>query len=449
MVEPQSLTTLPYELVDHIGSYLCPVEEGNPQKALSQLTRTCKRLRDRFQPMLFRSYSHYQQPVSRLVSFLRAITSRPELAAAVTKLVFWDPLETTSLSTIDKDFIDTCIADRGLTGPADDWRIEGTNRHLPIETVLVYTPNIESLSIPVNEEWNLDLLPEFSSASPKIEFLSLRDLSIYYYYISGDGWAIHYGQIAPLLEASPNLEHLSLPTVEGFWEHYDATVPPMKSLLSLDLGESSPGMFFIKSIIKATESLRKFKLHWIRSTGYDESHEDWTVAEIWDALTHVKETLEEIIFDPSIEIPLGSPTANSLSSLADFLKLRVLKVNGRSLEGLFHAWTFQTGRSDMDEFVRQFFPSGLRTLVIWLPSPGLIPALFALAKAKFNGLFPDLTLVEIGASPVFKEWLPRPEWSRNEAELEDKFATAQVQLNMDIPYVPPELLNLAMQLGFA
>ncbi|KAL2845482.1 hypothetical protein BJY01DRAFT_247637 [Aspergillus pseudoustus] len=450
MEDQQKLPTLPYELVTQIGSNLCSVEELNSLRALSQLTQTCRALRVTFQPLLFQSYSHYSQPVSRLVAFLRTIVSRPDLAAAVTTLIFWDPLSSTSLNSIDKLFIETCIRNIGLSPPAGDWHIEGSNRHIPIEAVLAYTPNIESLTIPVNEDWALDLLLAFAGASPKMEFPRLRYLSIYYYYISGDHWAINYGQIQPLLEASPHVEHLALPTLEGFWEDSgNARIPPLKSVTTLDLGESSSGMFFITSIIRACGPLRKFSLCWIRSSGYDESHEDWNTLEVWDALALVKDTIEEIIFEPTTEIPLGTPTLKSVSSLSGFTKLRTLKVDGRCLQGMLQAWTLKTGSSDMDDFVRQLFPSGLHTLAIWSPGSHLIPALLALAKARSNGVYTDLVSVEVGASPVFKHWLPRPEWSSNEAELRGRFGAAGMELKMEIPYVPPEFLNLALQMGLA
>ncbi|KAL3442742.1 hypothetical protein BJX65DRAFT_298785 [Aspergillus insuetus] len=411
MDHPQSLKTLPYELVTQIGSYLCPIEERESQRALSQLTQTCKALRDTFQPVLFRTYSHYSRPVSQLVSFLRAIVSRPHLAAAVTNLDFHSSsFAPTGLTVIEKAFIETCISNLGFPAPVENWHLEGTHRLLPIETLLAYTPNIETLILPVNEEWNLDLLPSFRDASPKIEFSRLKTLSIYYYFIAGDHWAIYYSAIAPLLAASPNLEHLGLPSLEGFWEGHDnPPIPQLDSLKSLELGESAAGMFFVTSLLKACKVLQKFELYWLSSTGYDESHEGWSTVEVWDALTRLKDTLQEIIFEASSDIPLGSPTADSVSSLSDFNKLRILKVDGRSLEGMFQAWTLRTGNSDMDEFVAQLLPSGIRELALWFPSRNLIPALLALAKAKTQGTYRDLTAVEIGPSPVFKEWLPRPE----------------------------------------
>ncbi|CEL11120.1 hypothetical protein ASPCAL14226 [Aspergillus calidoustus] len=450
MDPPRSLMTLPYELRTQIGSYLCSVEERDTQKVLSQLTQTCKALRDTFQPLLFRTYTNYSEPVSRLVSFLRAIVSRPDLAAAVTTVTFDSFLKPTGVTILEKEFIDTCISNLGLPVPAEDWHLEGTYRHLPVETLLAYTPNIESLTLAVNEEWNLDLLPSFHDASPKIEFPHLRSLSIYYYFIAGDRWAIDYGQIAPLLDASSHLEHLSLPSLEGFWEgHENPPIPRLDSLKTLDLGESAMGMFLITSLLKACKILQKFELYWLSSTGYDESHEDWSTLEVWDALARLKDTIEEIIFEASSDIPLGSLTADSVSSLSDFTKLRTLKVVGRSLEGMLQAWTLKTGNSDMDEFVAQLLPSGIRELAIWFPSRDLIPALFALAKAKSQGLYTDLGAVEIGHSPVFKEWLPRPEWPRNEAALREAFARAGVQLKMEIPHVPPEMMNLAIQMGIA
>ncbi|KAF9890754.1 hypothetical protein FE257_005623 [Aspergillus nanangensis] len=438
---PRSLPSLPYELITQIVLYL------DSQTVLCQLTQTCKRLRDVFQPILFRTFTQNSQPVSRLVTFLRAVASRPDLAAAVTTLNFYDSLTVSDISARDILFIETCIANRGLPPPPADWHIEGTNRHIPFETLLAYTPNLETLHFPVNEEWSLDLLPVFSDVVPKIEFPRLRHLSIDYAYVAGDRWGVGYDQIAPFLEASPNLEYLSLPTVEGFWEDYGCELPALNSVQTLDLGESSSGLFFVASMIKGCGSLETFTLHWLRASGYDESHEGWSVVEVWDALYQVRGTIREITFESMVDIPLGMPTAKSVSSLSEFTHLTVLKVNGRSLEGMFQAWTLTTGSSDMDAFVGQVFPSALRSLSIWIPSYVLIPALLALARMKSRGQYGELTAVEIGTSPVFQEWLPRPEWLRNEAEMRREFARAGVQLKMEIPHIPGGMLQFALLQG--
>ena len=101
----------------------------------------------------------------------------------------------------------------------------------------------------------------------------------------------------------------------------------------------------------------------------------------------------------------------------------------------------------MDDFVAQLLPTGIRSLTIWAPSHALIPALLALARGKSGGLYESLTTIEIGASTTFKHWLPRPEWLSNQAELREEFGRAGAQLKMDIPYVPPEMLNFALLAG--
>ena len=206
-------------------------------------------------------------------------------------------------------------------------------------------------------------------------------------------------------------------------------------------------MFFVTSIITSCESLQSFELHWCTSSGYDESHEEWSIVKIWDALVHVRRTIQEIMFESIVDIPLGSPTADSVSSLSEFIDLRILKVDGRSFEGMFQAWAFKTRSSDMDDFVAQLLPTGIRSLTIWAPSHALIPALLALARGKSGGLYESLTTIEIGASTTFKHWLPRPEWLSNQAELREEFGRAGAQLKMDIPYVPPEMLNFALLAG--
>ncbi|KAL5361000.1 hypothetical protein BJX96DRAFT_184911 [Aspergillus floccosus] len=435
MNSPLSLDKFPSELVTYIASYLCPIEDSRYQKALSQLSQTCRALRADLQPMLFRAYDHGSRPVSHLIKFLRAIVSRPDLAAAVTKLTFHQPLDHTTLSATDRQFIETCITDLGLHPPPVDWHLEA------------YSPNLQNLDLPVNEEWRLEIFESFPGARNEITFPRLRTLSIYYYYISGDRWGIDYSQIATLLEVSPNLEHLALPTLEGFYEER-SELPALDSVKTLDLGESASGAFFVISCLARCKSLRTFTLHWLSSTGYDESHEDWSITEVWDAMVHAKQTIEEITFESSLDIPLGSPTAHSTSSLADFTKLRVLNVDGRSLEAIYQAWRLKTGGVDMGEFVEQLLPAGIASLTIWDPNHVLIPALFALAGCRSRGMYERLVQVTVGSSSVFDFWMPRPDWSRSEGSLRQEFARVGVQLNLEIPYVPPEMLNFMMLGGF-
>src|SRR5688572_29151075 len=132
--------TLPLELVTQIGSYLCAADyDPRSQRTLSRLRQTCKRFKEIFQPMLFRSYSHHDQPVSHIVAFLRAITSRADLAAVITDLNFRYPPEIDNLTVIDKDFIDTCITNLGLRLPlTKDWHIDGPDRTIPMQTVIAY-----------------------------------------------------------------------------------------------------------------------------------------------------------------------------------------------------------------------------------------------------------------------------------------------------------------------
>ncbi|KFX85831.1 hypothetical protein O988_09878 [Pseudogymnoascus sp. VKM F-3808] len=445
-----SLNTLPHELVTQIGLHLCAAKGSHSQRTLSQFTQTCKLLKDLFQPMLFRSYTHYNdRPLSHLLTFLRTIISRPDLAAAVTDLSFHYPPEVSGLTIADRDFINTCVSGLGLPLPPKNWHIEGPDRTIPLQTLIAYASrSLESLSLPVNEEWDLSLFPSFPNAVPEITFPRLKRLAIEYYYIAGDRWGIPYHQIAPLLEASPNLEYLSLPTLEGFWERQGMRkIPKMKSVKALNLGESSSGMFFITSMIKSCESLQSFELHWCTSSGYDESHEDWSIVKIWDALVHVRGSIQKITFESIGDIPLGSPTANSVSSLLEFIDLKIIQVDGRAVEGILKAWTLKTGSSNMDEFVTQLLPAGIQSLTIWAPSHTLIPALFALARGKSAGLYEGLTTVEIGTSPAFKYWLPRPEWLRNQEELKEEFGRAGAQLKVDIPYIPPAILNNALLWG--
>jgi hypothetical protein len=435
MERPLSLTALPHELLAQIGLHLYAAEGPHSQRTLSRFTQTCKLFKELFQPLLFRSYTHNDRHISHLITFLRAIASRPDLLAAVTNLTFRFPPEVSNLTIADRDFIETCISGLGLPLPSKNWHIEFPGRTIPLQTVIAYAShNLESFSLPVNEEWDFSLLSSFLNASPKIAFPRLTNLSIEHHYIGIDSWSIPYHQIAPLLEASPNLEYLSLPTLEGSSEHQGACeIPKMKSVKALNLGENASEMFFITSLIESCDSLESFELHWLTLSEYDGGDSDWSVVKIWDALVHVKGTIQKITFESVSDIPLGSPTANSVSSLSEFTDLKILQVDGRAVEGILKAWKVETRIYNMEEFVAQLLPTGIQSLTIWAPSHTLIPALLALARWRSIGLYEGLTTVEIGSPHDCDYWQPGPEWLSSDAELREEFERAGVELKMDMP----------------
>lgn len=105
-----------------------------------------------------------------------------------------------------------------------------------------------------------------ASLPKEFVFANLKKLDICPYYISGDHYAIEYGKISGLLHASPNLEHLHLPSIEMF-HSVKAEVPTLEKLTDLDLGEGAPPPYFLNCALEACPNLHKFQLHWVDTDG--------------------------------------------------------------------------------------------------------------------------------------------------------------------------------------
>ncbi|KAF4180591.1 hypothetical protein CNMCM7927_001130 [Aspergillus lentulus] len=434
-----SLETLPVELLTQIGSYLCPLRCGKypssvSQKHLSRLSRTCRRLRDVCQPLLFEYYYH-SKSLTPLLSFLRTLDARPDLAKCVTSLDFHEPGQADSLSDKDQQLLESCIAKLGLPLLPADWQdYLGTERRLlAAELVVASCPNIEVLRVPMNPEWMVSVL---ASLPEDFVFAKLRKLDVWLYYISGDHYGIGYGKIRGLLHASPNLEHLSLPSIEMFYPG-EAGVPILEKLRHLDLGEGAPSPYFLDCVLEACPNLQRFELHWIDSDGYDEDSEEWSPLDGWRALQHVRSSVREIIFETAIEFRDDDNLEDGVSTLRDFAHLEILKVNGIALQALYKVWAHHNRHGSMEGFVYQVFPSTIKELTIWDPHASLIEAVRLLAREAVRERYPRLARVTVSQSEHLSGYFfDVVQWVREEATVRRDYERSRIELCMELPQVP-------------
>jgi hypothetical protein len=435
-----SLETLPVELLTQIGSYLSPLRcEGYPssvsQKYLSRLSRTCRRLRDVCQPLLFEYYYHSSKSLTPLLSFLRTLDARPDLANCVTSLDFHEPGQADALSNEDRQLLESCITKFGLPPLPADWQdyLGVERRLLAAELVVASCPNIEALRVPMNPEWMVSIL---ASLPKDFIFARLKKLDVWLYYISGDHYGIGYRNISALLHASPNLEHLSLPSIEMFYPG-KAGVPILEKLGHLDLGEGAPSPYFLRCALEACPILQKFRLHWVDSDGYDEDSEEWSPLDGWRALQHVRSSVREIIFETIIEFRDDDNLEEGVSTLRDFAHLEILKVNGIAMLALYKVWAHQNGRGSMEEFVYQVFPSTIKELTIWDPDESLIKIVRLLAREAAREQYPHLARIMISQSEHMSGYrFDVVQWVRQEATVRREFERSSIELCMELPQDP-------------
>ncbi|KAF7125521.1 hypothetical protein CNMCM5793_001760 [Aspergillus hiratsukae] len=441
--ERPSLDTLPVELLTEISSYLRPPPCGGypygvSRKHLSRLSRTCRRLRDVCQPLLFDHYHRETTSLRPLFSFLRTLNARPDLAKCVTSLDFLDPGQADSLSDENQQFVESCIAKLGLPPLQADWHdyLPVERRLLVAEVVVVSCPNIKALSLPMNPEWMVSVL---ASLPKDFVFAKLKKLDICPYYISGDHYAIEYGKISGLLHASPNLEHLSLPSIEMFYPG-EAEVPPLEKLRHLDLGEGAPPPYFLNCALEACPNLQEFQLHWVDTDGYDEDSDEWSPLDGWRALQRVQSSVREIVFETVIEFRDDDNLEEDVSTLQGFARLEILKVNGIALDALYNAWAHHNRYASMDQFVYEVFPSTIKELTIWDPAAWLIEVVRLLAREAARGQYHRLAKITIGLSEHMDGYgFDVVPWVRQETTVRREFERSTIELCMDLP--PPALFG--------
>ncbi|RHZ63620.1 uncharacterized protein CDV56_108708 [Aspergillus thermomutatus] len=435
-----SLDSLPVELLTQISSYLCPLCCGRypsrlSQKHLSRLSRTCRRLRNVCQPLLFDHYHQASKSMTRLLSFLRTLDARPDLAKCVTSLDFHEPGQCDTLNDEDRQLVESCIAGLGLPQLPVDWHnYLGVERRLILtELVVASCPNLEVLRVPMNPEWMVGVL---DSLPKDLVFARLKKLDVWHYYISGDHMAIAYRKIRGLLHAAPNLEHLRLPSIEMFYPG-KAGVPTFEKLTDLDLGEGAPPPYFLKCALERCPRLRKFRLHWVNSDGYDEDSEEWSPLDGWRALQHVQSSVREITFEAGIEFPDGDSLEEGVSTLRDFVHLEILKVSGVALQALYKVWAHHTRNGSMERFVYQVFPSTITELTLWDPDASLIEAVLLLAREAAREPYPHLARITIGQSEHLSGYrFDVVQWVSQEATVRREFERSRIELCMELPLIP-------------
>ncbi|KAL3477743.1 hypothetical protein BJX99DRAFT_257115 [Aspergillus californicus] len=437
-----TLETLPTEILHQIISYLCDHCQGRiylrgltqtSLVPLSLVSKACRRLRDIAQPILFHFFFHHRAGYQdRLVSFLHTLTSRPDLARAVSILQFHSYGE--NLTEKDRALVETCVANVGLPSLAPEWHIDGRQRQILMEVAIACCPNLEALSFGTSPDWTTDIFLSLSISLPtRIIFKRLYHLSVGSARQDVDSsGTVPYDQVAALLRAAPNLRQLYLSGIRSL-SSSGTGFPNLDNLKILNLGSGVYSPFFLHFTLAACPRLQSFSLHLELSDYMGAS-----ITDIWIALQQVKDTLQEITVEVNRDIPFQLQAHDHrLSSLQQFTALRTLEISSCIWYGIHQTWTQQKGYYNMDQFVAELLPTTLEKLVIRNTGPPVPAGLMALALCVPRGAYPWLKTVEVVISDDFSaDEGSESEWEDMVTTLREEFLKVGVSFSMDF-YVNP------------
>lgn len=442
------LADMPVELMSHICSFLCIHCTGERtrwpmmrQTALSRLSRTCRRLRDIAQPIIFHSFSTRRSDEHRLARLLRTLSTRPDLALHMKSLVLAEKPQHGNLCEADRLFVQAVVARLGLGHLPDHWTETEGHPLLLAELILNYTPNLEDLQIPLSPDWELGIV-RHQAAKPFRFLPKLRVLEITFYYISGDRRGLSTGQITGLLSAAPSLEELRVPTLSLMYMRL-----PLSSLIRFEFWENCcVAPEFLHMIMVSCPHLRAFALHWDALDDPYDFVEDRRTVDAWDALALRVDTLREISLDVRGDLPLGE---GDRCSLSDFAQLQVLRVDGHSLNVLRQAWLRQNHHARIDSFLSQLLPRSIRHVTFWRLDGALTDAMLRLAKVVSVGRYPNLKSVTLAPSaradrPEYDEWPNASAWNAVLDDLVQVFGKRGVRFELktgDEYWLPERLLQ--------
>ena len=327
-----TLTSLPLELIHQICSEVCDPQSVASFRPgidnLSRLSPTYKSLSVIAQPLVFSSFYCASPPRRQQCRLLRTLDMRPDLAQCLryfkTEVDDDSHMPAVPLSHTDTQHVDSLIAQLGPPF-ADLWPLyqSGTPyspslRHNPhsasfpplaliVELILLRTPNLEILSLPL-KMFDLPLLLDHIRASPqplspRLHSLQTSKLWISLEYLTAlcstapllrDVWLPEpstnllerYGESSPPPPAPPPAPAPPLaPPLETLVPSY----PALSNLRRLEFyGAARVDSVLLRNIMMSTPQLE------VLAVFSDPACDD--VAALWETLMPVKDSLRELRF---------------------------------------------------------------------------------------------------------------------------------------------------------
>ncbi|KAK1759867.1 hypothetical protein QBC47DRAFT_398668 [Echria macrotheca] len=373
------------------------------QPALANLAMTCRQLRKLLQPVLFHSFCPSRPDETRLLSLLRALVARPDLARCMKSvaLSFAEiPVDREPTSALFQEFVPKLLLSQAdqeyLLGPRHPLRRFyhwlNTKRHENINSitqlVLLHIPNLEFLQIEVpggqTFNWSgiiggMEAKPRF----PRLKYLVLGQLSgggtnpqLTHQLLNQPATFLHFRSIKSFLQHTPAVEELwitsSPVTLEGL--KFDFGLENLRRL------EFTRGLYIppehLDSLLSRCTRLESLSLYWDpcryhhRGVRRGFMPPGWHKA-FWAAIEHTAPTLQELTLD-IFGTPYNDPgdTRSTRTTLRDFRRLRKLKLGNAALTALRDTFLVQNPGIEDDDpaFIMQLLPPSIAEVTLWGPT---------------------------------------------------------------------------------
>lgn len=452
------LVALPVELIKHICSYLCPACITIPAKCkrllkgqadLSRLSKTCRRLKDIAQPILFHSFSDAgRSPPRRQMQLLRLLTSSPHLAQHIRAINIDEPSYHIELTEADQEFLVNTVSSLGIDPPPLYWNKDGSGEWtlLVLELILILTPNLEALVLPLDYDWQLPIVNHLAKSKPFLP--NLKSLEVDHYYISGDRYEVNVDAIFGIADAAPNLQFLSIPS-PGWCGGVDKlSVGNLRRLEFQANSFVSPDL--LSSLCGSAPKLEYLALHWDAMSDTYDYCGDRRTSDAWDAVGKCAGSLKELRLDVREDLPHEKEALEGMRcSLGDFEKLEKVRVDGHALDALRLAWV--AGGNEREDgvhgFLAQLFPFGVKEVWFWRLDgrEGMTRAMLEWARLVGEGEYPELERVVLAPSDQsdryrgwggYDEWRNVDGWYGMKGVLDEEFDKGGVsfEIKSDSPY---------------
>ena len=214
-----ALHNLPVEVLFQICSALCHkrVETGGRTEISRRLLRTCRRLRDVAQLLIFTAVDLSEFTRARQIKLIRTLSTRPDLAQHLKVLVINPTSNEPDLSPADIAYVKSLITKFHLPARIfTDWH-NGTNRTHPPSPhrapPLARAPPHPSpppakLRLGTTHPFPPRLAAVRKPTSSITAIPHLRILQISHYYILGDRFDVPFSEFLSIYAAALNLQEL-------------------------------------------------------------------------------------------------------------------------------------------------------------------------------------------------------------------------------------------------
>ena len=376
---------LPTEIITNICTLLCshcyevieqndgPPDFDQPthqpdQDALLSLCLTSSRLRDIAQTTLYHRVYLETFRVDRLVSLLRTILSRPDLARSVEHLSVSE-MNACTLNDADWELFTQAALSSHLA-LAEPWYLEARSPgdsytcQLMIGLLILHLPCISALKLEITQDQSCEC--SFVAAPPPSALSKLRVL--YLHHFSGFMSYFSVSDFSTILQLARNLNYLSVSGCGSI-----PTRLPLTNVTSLSLEDSWLSVASMDHILSSCGGLEQFSYSCTRSRHGVRAND------VMDLLT--KYGHEKTLHSLSLYYPGGCRPCRRIKSLAGFSRLQFISFEPRTVN--------LSADGDSSTFVTSL-PTSVDTLIFNGKAEDITGELYEIRDMKFQGKLPNL-----------------------------------------------------------